>query len=334
MKRHIITAAVVMAAISCTMSAQNRLRFGEDKSFRIAQFTDMHLDPGTPYRRAQAEKTFARLGRVLREEKPDFIAFTGDIVTGKPAAGMWNRLLDTLNLYRIPFCVVLGNHDAEQDITRQEIADIVARSPYSLNTLGSTGELADRELKVLSSKGKDVAFAMYFMDSHDYAKIDGLDGYGWFTPEQVSWLRNSCADLTADCGGRHVPSLAFFHICLQEYETAWRNRSNSHIGRAAEEECPGVLNTGMYAAMVESGNIMGVFVGHDHDIDYIVAQYGTALGYGRFSGDDTTYNNLRPGVRIIVVREGQRAFESWIVEDDGRIVDHIDYDGEIRKHRK
>ena len=40
------------------------------------------------------------------------------------------------------------------------------------------------------------------------------------------------------------------------------------------------------------------------------------------------------GARIIVVKEGQRAFESWIVEDDGRRVDHIDYDGEIRKHRK
>ena len=63
------------------------------------------------------------------------------------------------------------------------------------------------------------------------------------------------------------------------------------MGRAAEDECPGALNTGMFAAMVETGSVMGVFVGHDHDNDYVVAEKGIALGYGRFSGDDTTYNN-------------------------------------------
>lgn len=334
MKKYMILTVILMTVVTNMLYAQKDLRFRDDKSFRIAQFTDMHLDPGTPYRRAQAEKTFARLSRVINTEKPDFIAFTGDIVTGKPAVEMWNRLIDTLDLYKIPFCVVLGNHDAEQELTRQEIAKLVVKSPYSLNKLNEAGELADMELKVLPSKGKKPAFAMYLMDSHDYATIEGLDGYGWFTPGQVDWIRNSCAGLTASNGGHNVPSLAFFHICLQEYETAWRNRSNSHIGRAAEDECPGVLNTGMYSAMVETGSIMGVFVGHDHDIDYIVSQYGIALGYGRFSGDDTTYNNLRPGARVIVVKEGQRAFESWIVEDDGRRVDHIDYDGEIRKHRK
>lgn len=67
---------------------------------------------------------------------------------------------------------------------------------------------------------------------------------------------------------------------------------------------PGALNPGMFAAMAECGDVMGTFVGHDHDIDYVVAEKGIALGYGRFSGDDTTYNNLRPGVRILVLTEG------------------------------
>ena len=58
----------------------------------------------------------------------------------------------------------------------------------------------------------------------------------------------------------------------------------------------------MFAAMVESRSIVGTFTGHDHDIDYLVAEQGIALGYGRFSGDNTTYNNLRPGVRVIVLK--------------------------------
>ena len=45
---------------------------------------------------------------------------------------------------------------------------------------------------------------------------------------------------------------------------------------------PGALNPGMFAAMAECGDVMGTFVGHDHDIDYVVAEKGIALGYGRF----------------------------------------------------
>ena len=87
--------------------------------------------------------------------------------------------------------------------------------------------------------------------------------------------------------------------------------------------------------IVATTTVFGIFVGHDHDIDYIVADKGLALGYGRYSGDDTTYNNLRPGARILIVSEGKREFETYIREDDGRIVDHVRFkDGEISKVRK
>ena len=145
--------------------------------------------------------------------------------------------------------------------------------------------------------------------------------------EQVGWYRARSAAYTAANGGKPLPALAFFHIALPEYVAAWRNPDNTHVGRAAEDECPGALNPGMFAAMAECGDVMGIFVGHDHDIDYVVAEKGIALGYGRFSGDDTTYNNLRPGVRILVLTEGERGFETWIHERDGRIADHVEFRG-------
>lgn len=298
------------------------LRFGEEGVFRIAQFTDMHLDPSDPARLAQAEKTFARLDRVLALERPDLVVFTGDVVTGPPAEGMWRRLLDTMAARRVPYCVVLGNHDAEQDLGRREIARLVVSSAGSLNRLDARGELADLELEVCGADPREPALLLYCLDSHDYSAVAGIDGYGWFTPEQVAWLRGRCEARTA-AAGAPVPALAFFHIALPEYAAAWRNPDNTHIGRAAEEECPGALNAGMFAAMAETGSVMGTFVGHDHDIDYLVAEKGICLGYGRFSGDDTTYNNLRPGVRMLVLAAGERGFETWIREDDGRVVDHV-----------
>lgn len=321
---------LLCAALVWGGATAQTLRFNVDREFRIAQFTDMHLDPSTPYRAEQAEKTFARLDRVLATEKPDLVIFTGDVVTGPPAERMWSRLLDTMARHGVPFCVMLGNHDAEQNLTRSEIARLVTACPPSLNTLDAQGELADRELEILGSASQQPAALIYCMDSHDYSTIEGIDGYGWFTPEQVAWFRARADARSGANGGRMQPSLAFFHIVLQEYLPAWRNRKNTHIGRAAEAECPGELNTGMFAAMVASGGLTGTFVGHDHDIDYLVAEKGVCLGYGRFSGDDTTYNNLRPGVRIILLREGERGFDTWIREDDGRVADRARFaDGKI-----
>lgn len=323
MNKWILSACALFVWGAASVRAQQPvLRFGSDKTFKIAQFTDMHLDPSKPRRLVEAEKTFARLDRILATERPDLVVFTGDVVTGAPAEGMWRRLLDTMTARRVPFCVVLGNHDSEQDLSRQQIGRIVTSCPGSLNTLDAAGELADRELEILGSGSRRPAWLLYCLDSHSESLLEGIDGYDWFRPEQVAWLRDRCTARRTANGGRAVPSLAFFHIVLPEYLAAWRNPSNTHIGRAAEAECPGALNTGMFAAMVESGSVMGTFVGHDHDIDYLVADKGVCLGYGRFSGDNTTYNNLRPGVRLLLLTEGERGFETWIREDDGRMVDH------------
>ena len=279
-------------ALWCSAQAQRpALEFNGEGKFKIAQFTDVHLDLGNPYRQAQAEKTIAQMRYILDAERPDLVVFTGDVVTGKPAAEGWKRVLAPVAERNLPFCVVL------------EIAG--KKSPAAL---------------------------LYCLDSHDYSTVEGIDGYGWFTQDQIRWYRDRSAAYTAANGGKPLPALAFFHIALPEYVAAWRNPDNTHIGRAAEDECPGELNPGMFAAMVESGDVTGVFVGHDHDIDYVVAEKGIALGYGRFSGDDTTYNNLRPGVRLLVLTEGERGFETWIHERDGRIVDHVEFrDGRISK---
>lgn len=78
-----ITTLMCAVALWCSAQAQApALHFGRDGKFRIAQFTDVHLDLGTPYRRAQAEKTIAQMRYILDAEHPDLVVFTGDVVTG------------------------------------------------------------------------------------------------------------------------------------------------------------------------------------------------------------------------------------------------------------
>lgn len=140
-----ITTLMCAVALWCSAQAQApALHFGRDGKFRIAQFTDVHLDLGTPYRRAQAEKTIAQMRYILDAEHPDLVVFTGDVVTGKPAAEAWHRVLEPVAERNLPFCVVLGNHDAEQDLTRAEIGRIVTSYAGTLNTLGRRGRTGRR----------------------------------------------------------------------------------------------------------------------------------------------------------------------------------------------
>lgn len=48
-------------------------------------------------------------------------------------------------------------------------------------------------------------------------------------------------------------------------------------------------------------------------------------------GGNTVYNHLPPGGRMFQLREGQKGFETWIREYDGRVVRHVRFDGERLK---
>jgi hypothetical protein len=72
--------------------------------------------------------------------------------------------------------------------------------------------------------------------------------------------------------------------------------------------------------MLECGDVMGIFVGHDHENDYIGSYHGIALAYGRFSGGRNTYGSLTRGARVIVLKENKREFDTWIREKGGNVL--------------
>ena len=82
----------------------------------------------------------------------------------------------------------------------------------------------------------------------------------------------------------------------------------------------------MFVAMKEMGDVMATFVGNDHDNDYAVYWHGIMLAYGRYTGGNTVYNNLKPnGARIIELTEGKRNIHTWIRLYGGNVLHHIMY---------
>jgi hypothetical protein len=79
--------------------------------------------------------------------------------------------------------------------------------------------------------------------------------------------------------------------------------------------------------MLKSGDVMGIFVGHDHVNDYAVDWRGILLCYGRYSGGNTVYNNIPNGngARIIELTEDFRNFQTWIRIKDNQVLNMVSF---------
>jgi predicted phosphodiesterase len=308
-KRLNFTLLIVLILTKPIVAQDMNLQFGPDKMFKIVQFTDTHIKAGDPASNA----AFATMAEVLDLEQPDLVVYTGDIVTGKPVIEGWELATEPCIEREIPFAVVFGNHDDEDGVSRAKLTELIAQMPYSLlqPKVDGVHGYGNYVLEIKSAESAVNAAILYCMDSNAYSTMEGIDGYGWFHFNQVNWYLEQ-SEHQKQKNGKLLPALAFFHIPLPEYRQAYSNEKNPPVGLRFEDECAPAINTGMFAAMLHAGDVMGTFVGHDHVNDYMAYLHGIALTYGRFTGGKTTYGDLPNGARVIVLKEGERAFSSWI----------------------
>lgn len=328
MIRYILVLSVLWGMTYSRINAQNiSLKFNEDGKFKIVQFTDVHYKFGN----SNSDIALERINQVLDIEKPDLVIFTGDIVYSKPADKGMRSVLNLVAERKIPFGVVYGNHDDEQGLSRQELFEVIQSVPYNLTgqAEGLSG-ITNFIIPVKSSDGKKDALVLYCFDSHSYSSIKGIGGYDYLKFDQIDWYMQNSKAYTRANGNIPLPSLAFFHIPLPEYNQAASSEEAILIGTRMERACAPQLNSGMFAAMKQSGDILGVFVGHDHDNDFVVNWKGILLAYGRYTGGNTVYNDLENGARVIELQEGVRGLKTWIREKNG-LVYPVDFPGTFVK---
>ncbi|WP_019856196.1 metallophosphoesterase family protein [Actinopolyspora mortivallis] len=302
--------AVARAATGANAGVpEPRLRFRENGTFRVVQFNDTQDDERTDRR------TVELMERTLDAEQPDFAVINGDVITGGCDSELQvkqaiNNVVTPMESRGVPWAITFGNHDEDSErssgMSERDMLEFYMSYEHNLNEPGPSGGsgTGDTLVTVAGSGGDRVAFALWLIDSGRYAPDSiagqGFEGYphwGWVRPDQIRWYSETSRKLERVAGGR-VPGLMWMHIPLWEHRFMWFASVDSRgerdhdraldrhgiEGERNEDECPGPFNSGMFAAILERGDVRGVFCGHDHVNSYVGDYYGVLLGYSSGTG--------------------------------------------------
>ncbi|KAJ3111845.1 hypothetical protein HDU96_005297 [Phlyctochytrium bullatum] len=328
------------------------LRFKPDGKFRIVQFTDLHFGENAweDWGPEQDVNSTRVMKSVLEAEKPDFVVFTGDQITGENiiahnVSRYVQQLLQPVVEKRIDFATIFGNHDhasnlfTAHDLLHAEMKyDDLSRTlfgPRDVNGLGNY------HLRLYPPAGKEdpkqkrkPAVVLWFFDTNGNAssKVEP----NWVHADQVAWFRNQSAEIYERYGP--VPSLAFFHIPLMA--TAQNNvrKDFDQVCKGYHDE-PGLIavqdgDEGFGAALANSPTpILAAFSGHDHGTGWccpgpkgsvwekITFCQNKHSGYGGYSRHGWT-----KGARVIELDfPNITSWSTWIRLEDKSVVYPIQF---------
>lgn len=323
MKRVIIIFFFFLVWVSCTFSQKTNLEFTNGK-FKIVQFTDIHWIADTEHAVAN-DSTIQLMKYVLITEKPNLVVFTGDVVVSNGAAKAWQDVTRLFSELHVPFAVAFGNHDTETDITKEQALKIIMDNPYNVtyNADKAIAGVGNCTLPIRSSDEKNTRWVIYMFDSHAYSNFSDstLNGYDWIKHSQIQWYRNQSAGYTFANNMKPLPSLAFFHIPIPEFE--YVRGLKTTVGNKSEEVCSPYFNSGLFTSFLEMGDVLGVFVGHDHNDDFTGTLANICLGYGRKTGYNSAYHEiLERGARVIELYENDKKFDTYIRTLSGKYFEY------------
>lgn len=304
------------------------LRFNSDHKFKIMQIADTQEIPTV------SPDTLSLINNALDREKPDLVIFTGDQIKGyskkfkkDPAIieSTIDILVEPIAKRNIPFMVTYGNHDAQCGVDNRGQYKFYAKyDNFISGDLRNADDVGTADIQIYSSTEDKPVFELYIIDSHGKAK-DGT-GYVPVDKKQIEWYVSRREQLKAE-NGDYLPSLVFQHIPVPEFfdvikkvpkgtkgaVPAYGAHENEYFvlndetiaegGFMLESPASPDVNTGEFEAMSEKGDVLGIYVGHDHNNSFVVKYKGVDLGYTQGAGFNVYGPGENRGVRIFELDE-------------------------------
>lgn len=301
---------------------------------KIMHITDTH------YSFENVDASVRLLEIACDREMPDVVVVTGDNVDNYPEAKDTKKLIDRLmsvfDERNIPAAITFGNHDSERGaMSREELMAYynTHKSSISVDDGVELSGCGTYNIPVHASDSDKVKFNLWIFDSNDY---DDEGHYGCVLPDQVEWYKKRSDELTQANDGNKVYSLAFQHMIVEDVYRALKmtkirvpfsyhhmydkkrfysfDPKGVNFGTLTETPCSGYHNYGQFDAMVEKGDVLAMFSGHDHTNAFGVKYKGIDIS----NTVSTRYNRDRfssqYGYRIITVNESDTSVYKSRVE--------------------
>ncbi len=310
------------------MGSDFMLKFNKDGKFKIMQIADVQEIPSV------SEDTISLITAAIDRENPDLIIFTGDQIKGysikfknKPECveKTIDKILEPIVENAIPFMVTYGNHDSECGVSNLKQHEFYSKYlSFVKGNMRNQEDVGTADIQIFSNDGQSPIFNIYIIDSHGKAKNGG--GYAAVDTEQIEWYKAERERLKAE-NGVYMPSLVFQHIPVPEFfdvikkvpkgtkgaVPAYGAHENEYFTLLDETKKQGGFmlespatpdeNVGEFEAMSEKGDVLGIYVGHDHNNSFVVNYKGVDLGYTQGTGFNVYGPGENRGVRIFELNE-------------------------------
>lgn len=296
------------------------LRFGKDGRFKILQVSDFQENLNYDVRSLEGFK------RLLDTEKPDLVILGGDNCDGHRLKD-GDELRAYLDIFaapmeerKIPWAHVFGNHDHDLPMDDTEQTAIYESYAYcvSKHTEG-IGGVTNFVLPVLASDSDNIAYAVWGLDTgnridncdipHANEVLDlpkrhiNSDCWDIVRFEQLMWYYTSSVEMEKHAG-KKIDGAMFMHIAPWEFQLAVDNAEIAGtVGSTVERMSLGGFNSGLFATVLERGDIRAISCGHSHEDCFagkvcgISVSLDACAGYSPYGIDE-----LRGG-RVFVIDE-------------------------------
>lgn len=355
MKRRIfavmLALCLVFSAAFCVSASATetaKLTFDENGEFKILHLCD--CQDGYPAH----EEMFTFIDTVLKTYEPDLVVLGGDnTVAGEKSKELAvEELVAPFVENKVYFTLVFGNHDCEQGVDNDALLEMYQKygGEYCLayDEIPELNGSGNHNLPVYSSDGSELKFNVWMFDSGTSIRENNeWLGYDSVHEDQINWYKEKSKTLV-DNNGKMVNSLVFQHIIVSDvYEElfvespfsmgelsrefdgkiySFLPRTNNFTGFLGEFPCPGYINYGQFDAMVETGNVLGIFSGHDHINAFEVEMDGIRIINTPGATVESYGNSFTRGARLLTIKEDDTStFESELIRYTDLAIENADF---------
>lgn len=286
-----------------------KIDMGSD-DFKVLVLTDIHL---------KNHGTFASwlgvnyildwvsdgaLDKLVKNTDPDLILVLGDTVLTARNDIEYKRFVKNMDSYKKPWACVFGNHDDEGRADKAKLVDVLKTSEYGLFEFGPSDLHGAGNYVIELQRNNLTEYAFFMMDSGSSlefeAKTEGINA------KQIEWYEWNMAALN-EKRGENVKNMAFFHIPLPQY----KDLENFEQGIRGEDSCPENGN-GDFLNSGKNRSLTHVFVGHDHNNNFIANVDGIKLGYATKSSYNCYYKSGVTGGTLLTINKGNQVKEEIV----------------------